>query len=143
MKRIMLLLFAGLVAVLSPMTSLAYDADLAKAFATLFEPVQGQKAGAGLHLIKAPKLMARINAGEPFVMLDVRTPAEARVIGMTLPGAMAIPLNALFLPENLARIPTDQTVVVICKSGTRASAVALPKRARGHPSGSNTAYWLD
>jgi rhodanese-related sulfurtransferase len=40
-------------------------------------------------------------------------------------------MNAVFLPENLERIPQDKTVVVICKSGTRATAVGTALRHIG------------
>jgi rhodanese-related sulfurtransferase len=130
MKR-MMLLSAGVVALLVAPTTLAYDAELAKGFASLFEPVQGQKAGAGLHLMKPEKLLEQLKAGEAIVTLDVRTPAEADVLGMTVPNAMVIPLNVLFLPENLARIPTDKPVVIVCKSGTRSTAAATALRMVG------------
>jgi rhodanese-related sulfurtransferase len=39
-----------------------------------------------------------------------------------LPGTLVIPINELFTEANLALIPTDKTVVVLCLSGTRATA---------------------
>lgn len=131
MKRITLLLWACLAALLFAPMSLAYDADLAKSFAALFEPVQGQKAGAALHLMKPEKLTALLRQGKPVVALDVRTPAEARIVGMTLPGTLAIPLSELFMPGNLQRIPTDRMVVVVCKTGTFATAATTALRAIG------------
>ena len=131
MKRIRLLLWACLASLLFAPVSLAYDAALAKSFAALFEPVQGQKAGAALHLMKPEKLMALLRAGKPVVALDVRTPAEAGIVGMTLPGTLAIPLSELFMPGNLQRIPTDRMVVVICKSGACATAAGTGLRVIG------------
>ena len=131
MKRITLLLSAMLVALLFAPASLAYDSDLARAFAAMMEPVQGQKAGAALHLITAEKLVARVSAGEPIMALDIRTPAEADIFGMSLPGTMAIPLSELFMPGNLNRIPTDRPVVVVCKSGIFAAAAGTELRMIG------------
>ena len=65
------------------------------------------------------------------VALDVRTPAETGVYGVTLPGALMIPINELFTPANLARIPADKTVVVLCLSGTRATAAGTALRHIG------------
>jgi rhodanese-related sulfurtransferase len=130
MKRVIVIL-TGLAALLLVSTSLAYDAGLAEGFATLFEPVQGQKAGKALHLMKADQYLARVKAGEAMLTVDVRTPAEAAVLGMTLPDALAIPINRLFLPEGLAQIPTDRPVVVVCKSGTRATAAGTALRMIG------------
>ena len=44
---------------------------------------------------------------------------------------MAIPINELFTPANLDLIPTDKTVVVVCKSGTRATAAGTALRHIG------------
>jgi rhodanese-related sulfurtransferase len=42
-----------------------------------------------------------------------------------------IPVSELFTDDNLARIPTDRTVIVICKSGTRATAAGIALRHIG------------
>jgi rhodanese-related sulfurtransferase len=131
MKRITLLLSAGVAALLFAPAGLGYDTGLAESFATLFQPVQGAKAGAALHLMKPEKLVARVRAGEPIVALDIRTPAEAGIFGMTLPGSLAIPLSELFTPGNLQRIPTDRPVVVVCKTGTFAAAATTALRGIG------------
>ena len=60
--------------------------------------------------------------------LDVRTPAEIGVFTSILPGSLTIPVNELFTEDNLGRIPTDKTVVVLCKSGTRATAAGTALR---------------
>jgi len=50
---------------------------------------------------------------------------------MTLPGSMRIPASELFLPQNLERIPQDKTVVIVCKSGIRATAMGTALRHVG------------
>jgi len=112
-------------------TAWSYDQALAKSYAQLFEPVAGAKAGKALHLLTPADFVARVNAGEQIVTLDVRTPAEVRVFTSTLPEALAIPVNEVFKSENLARIPTDKPVVVICYSGTRAVVVGIALRHIG------------
>jgi rhodanese-related sulfurtransferase len=72
-----------------------------------------------------------VKAKEPLVALDVRTPAETDVYSVTLPGALLIPINELFTEANLTRIPTDKTVVVICQTGTRATAAGTALRHIG------------
>lgn len=109
----------------------AYDATLAESYADLFAPVQGAKAGKALHLMKADAFIKKLQTKEPMVVLDVRTPAEAGVIGMTMPGALAISIDQLFTPDNLERIPTDTPVVVLCLSGTRATAAGTALRHVG------------
>src|SRR5688500_6076858 len=67
-------------------------------------------------------LKARIDAGQPPVILDVREPSEAAIC--SLPGARLIPLGEL--PRRLGELDRGAEIVVHCKSGMRsAKAVAL------------------
>jgi len=131
MKRTCALLLGLAGALVFAASAAAYDAEGAAAFARLFAAVQGEKAGKALHLIPPDAFVERIKKGEHLVALDIRTPAETRIYGMTLPATLAIPLHTLFAPENLARIPTDRTVLVVCKSDTRATAAATALRFIG------------
>lgn len=56
---------------------------------------------------------------EKITLLDVRTDAEAKVVAM--PDAIHIPMDRLFRPENLAKLPTDGKLIVVCHSGNRAA----------------------
>ncbi len=124
------------IAVLSMLTAFAasaadYDAALAASYARLFAPVSGAGAGKALHCITPEKFLQDIQACKPLVSLDVRTPNESGVVGITLPQSLAIPVSQVFEPENLARLPRDPALVVICQSGIRASAVATALRHIG------------
>ncbi len=112
-------------------SAFAFDHDLAESYARLFEPVAGAKAGKALHLISPEALVEELKQGKEVVTLDVRTPAESGVFTMAVPGGLAIPANELFQSENLNRLPTDKRVVVVCKSGTRATAVGTALRHVG------------
>lgn len=114
----------------APMTS-AYDADLAKSYQHLFAEVSGQKLGKTMHLIKPQVFVEDIKKGKAMVALDVRTPKELGVFAMTLPGTLRIPVDQVFAKENLSRLPTDRPIVVICKSGDRATAVGTALRHTG------------
>ncbi len=78
------------------------------------------------NLAKAPcrvtpkKILEWIKKGEEVILLDIRTPAEASIVGLTYKNSMHIPMSELFKKENLERIPKDKKVVVVCHSGTRA-----------------------
>jgi rhodanese-related sulfurtransferase len=91
----------------------------------------GESAGKALHLMKPRVFLDKIKAGERVVPLDIRTPAETSIFTASLPGGLAIPMNELFIAENLARVPTDTPVVVLCKSGTRATAAGTALRHIG------------
>jgi rhodanese-related sulfurtransferase len=109
----------------------SYDAAMAESYATLFAPVKGAGAGKALHLVMPDAFLNKVKANEPLVALDVRTPAEMVVFTSILPGSLMIPVNELFTEANLARIPTDKTVVVLCKSGARATAAGTALRHIG------------
>lgn len=109
----------------------SYDTGLADSYAKLFAPVKGKAAGKALHLMKPDVFLKKVIAREPLVVLDVRTPAEYAVYTSSLPGAMWVPINELFNKDNLSQIPKDKAVVVLCKSGTRATAAGIGLRHIG------------
>lgn len=123
------LLAAAAVGLAAPAWS--YDGAMAESYAKLFARVEGPAAGKALHLIKADAFVDKVKTKEPLVALDIRTPAEMGVYGATLPGSLAIPINELFTKANLERIPTDKPVVVLCMTGTRATAAGTALRHVG------------
>jgi adenylyltransferase/sulfurtransferase len=76
--------------------------------------------------ITAEELKAMQDAGEKFLLVDVREPAEWEIV--RIPGAVLIPKGEL--PSKLAELPQDQPVITYCKTGIRsAEALALLKNA--------------
>ena len=78
-------------------------------------------------VITAETLYSRLNdtdtTNDPYV-LSIRS-AEHYALGH-IPGAVNIGLTSLFTEENLAKLPTDKQIVVVCYTGHSASqAVAL------------------
>jgi rhodanese-related sulfurtransferase len=130
MKPIRIILSA-LTLLLVATTGWAYDAQLASSYAQLFAPVKGAKAGKQLHLMRVEAFVDGVKLGKDYVTLDVRTPAELGIFGAALPNNLPIPVDQLFQPANLDRIPTDKPVVVVCQSGTRAAAVGTALRHVG------------
>ena len=116
---------------LASMPGWAYDTELAASYAQLFEPVNGARTGKELHMMKVEAFVEGVKGGKAFIALDVRTPAEAGMFTMALPNSLAIPVDQLFHPANLDRLPTDTPVVVVCKSGTRAAVVGTALRHIG------------
>jgi rhodanese-related sulfurtransferase len=68
-------------------------------------------------LIPASDLWASIHSkSNPYAVVDVR-PAEEYAKGH-VPGAINLPIDVLFRPESLARLPSrDKPVVLVCQSG--------------------------
>ncbi len=108
-----------------------YDAGLAQSYARLFEPAVGAQTGKALHLMKPGQFVNDLQKGKQIVALDIRTPRECGVLGMTLPVRVSIPINEVFLAEYLDRIPRDRPVVIVCQSGSRAVAVGIALRHVG------------
>lgn len=109
----------------------AYDRGMAEQYVQMFEPVQGPKAGKELHLIKPDQFVDEVKAGKQFVTVDIRTPNETMFFTGNLPGHLVIPLNQLFKHDQLAKLPDDKPIVVLCKSGTRATAAVTALRRVG------------
>ncbi|MCB1772083.1 MAG: rhodanese-like domain-containing protein [Gammaproteobacteria bacterium] len=127
-RQLVVLLFTAMI-VAMPVN--AYDHSKADGYANMFASVQGAKAGKALHLINPDQFVRDVRLGKAYVTVDIRTPGETRFFTASLPGHLVIPLEQLFRPEQLARLPEDQPIVLICKSGTRASAAATALRDVG------------
>jgi rhodanese-related sulfurtransferase len=53
------------------------------------------------------------------------------LVQVGLPNVLTIPLDELFRPENLDRLPTTGKILVLCKSGHRSMAAATGLRHIG------------
>jgi rhodanese-related sulfurtransferase len=130
--KIVLRILCALVFLAIPSTSLlAYNQDLAASYETFFEPFAGKATAKNLQMMQVPDFVAAVKNGEKLVVLDTRTPAETGIFVMSTPDTLVIPMNEVFKAENLARIPTEQKLVVVCKAGHRATAVAMALRHIG------------
>ena len=83
-------------------------------------------AAAAESTITALELKAMQDAGEDFLLVDVRETGEYDIVA--IPGSVLIPKGDL--PARLSTLPTDKPIVLHCKSGARsAEALALLKGA--------------
>ena len=69
-----------------------------------------------------------ISSGSPHLLVDVRTPEEFATGHIA--GALNIPPDSL--PTRLAEIPSDQPVVVYCRSGNRSAQASQLLAAAGY-----------
>jgi adenylyltransferase/sulfurtransferase len=79
------------------------------------------------------ELKARIDAGKPPLIVDVREPWEAAICA--IPGAMLIPLGEL--PRRIGELDPSTEIVVHCKSGARSATAVGLLRAHGFPGAVN------
>jgi len=108
----------------------AYDKIMAESYAEFFAPFSHKATGKSLHMMGNAAFIKHAKAGELFI-LDVRTPGETSILGFNIPETVAIPMDQVFKPENLARLPTDMKIVVVCKAGHRAMAISTALRHIG------------
>ena len=79
-------------------------------------------AAASGHTISALDLRAKMDAGDDFLLVDVREQNEYEIV--SIPGSVLIPKGDILSGEALASLPQDRPLVLHCKSGAR-SAEAL------------------
>jgi molybdopterin/thiamine biosynthesis adenylyltransferase/rhodanese-related sulfurtransferase len=77
--------------------------------------------------VSAGQLKARLDLGDPVMVVDVREPQESDING--IPGSIAIPLEAL---ETMApALDRGSEIVVYCKVGVRSAAAVEQLRTAG------------
>jgi molybdopterin/thiamine biosynthesis adenylyltransferase/rhodanese-related sulfurtransferase len=85
-------------------------------------------AAASNHTISARDLKAKMDAGEDFLLVDVREQNEYEIV--SIPGSVLIPKGDIISGEALASLPQNRTLVLHCKSGARsAEALAVLHKA--------------
>ncbi|HXG16946.1 MAG TPA: rhodanese-like domain-containing protein [Calidithermus sp.] len=89
--------------------------------------------------ITPQELKARLDAGRPPVLLDVREDWETRLC--RLPDAVHIPIEELEL--RVDELDPDDEIVVYCHQGVRSAAVARWLEGRGFRRVRNLAGGLD
>lgn len=109
----------------------SYDAELAKRLDAMFSQMTPEVLKQRPCQIDSNQLFEMIKKKEDFVILDVRTPQEQSITGITWKNTLNIPMHEVFKPENLNRLPKDKKIVVVCHSGDRAAAVVTALRAIG------------
>lgn len=106
-------------------SGLAYDHDQAKKFDTFFSKFSQQACANSKLFISSDETMKMIRNQENYLLLDVRTDGEASVITVSDTKSLHIPIEHLFEEQNLAKLPTDRPILIICHSGTRATMSAI------------------
>ena len=108
----------------------AYDVTMAESYDQYFKPFSEKATSKSLHMIKTADFVKGLRAGKLFV-LDVRTPGETGIYGITVPESVAIPMDQVFNADNLKLLPTSGKIVIVCKAGHRAMAVSTALRHIG------------
>ncbi len=83
--------------------------------------------------ISVSELARRHDAGEDFLLLDVREPDE--IATASIPWASVIPMGEI--PERVAELPADKPIYVLCRSGARSGRVTQFLNQNGYPDAAN------
>jgi adenylyltransferase/sulfurtransferase len=89
---------------------------------------EAQLAAAGSTIL-ATELQAKRDAGEDFLLVDVREPAEYEIV--KIPDSVLIPKGDILNGSALARLPQDKQIVLYCKSGIRSAEALAALKAAG------------
>ncbi len=95
---------------------LALTALLVSACGVPMRPARPAAAPSGYANISVAELKARLDAGEPLILLDVRSPEEYTQDGHVA-GSVLIPLPELI--QRIGELDRERPVVCICRSGNR------------------------
>jgi rhodanese-related sulfurtransferase len=109
----------------------AFDKQLATKFDSMFSQLTPEMITKKPCEVNAKQLFEMIKAKEDFLILDIRTPQEMAIVGITYKDTIKIPMHELFKEENLKKLPTNKKIVVVCHTGTRAAAATMALRAVG------------
>ncbi|WP_437719826.1 rhodanese-like domain-containing protein [Sorangium sp. So ce861] len=80
--------------------------------------------------ISVKELFLKLKAGEPVVLLDVRTPGEHEIAA--LPGSTLIPLTELAERADEVAAPEGSLIVAYCHHGVRSLSAAAILEKLGH-----------
>ncbi len=106
----------------------AFDTNKAESFDAFYSHMTQKACAASKLFIDGDEVMQMLREEKRFTFLDIRTKGEMAVLGLKTVNTIEMPLEHLFEKENLAKLPTDALIVVVCHSGTRATmAVASLK----------------
>ena len=91
--------------------------------------------------IAVAEVKAKLDAGEPVHLLDVREPEEIAIC--SLPGAESIPMMQLFTGLKRTEAAPDAAVVVVCHHGIRSLEAARLLQMQGFTNVKSMAGGID
>jgi rhodanese-related sulfurtransferase len=89
--------------------------------------------------ISVEDLKRKRDAGEAFVLLDVREPDE--IATAAIAGVTAIPM--MDIPQRFAELPNDADIIVMCHHGSRSAHVTQFLNDNGYSRAANLEGGID
>ena len=109
----------------------AHDKARATRYLKLYSQCDGKQIGKSLFMVTSEALVGKLKKGEDLFILDVRTKAEEKIIGMNMSNAMFVPMNKVFEESTISKLPKDKQIIVLCRKGVRSSLVTMGLRDIG------------
>jgi rhodanese-related sulfurtransferase len=128
MKVLRNFLLVGFVMAFTALPSLAQDDALAKRMNDVLS--KGIEQGHWQVNSDEVNMWIKTKAAD-FVVVDVRPKGEAYQ-GGHIPGAIHIPYHQILTPANLAKLPKDKKIVLVCATGQLENLPVVPLRILGH-----------
>ena len=122
MKKI---LYTTISLALLSINALGYDNTKASELDHFYSHMTQKACASSKLFVKADDVMKMLRENKKVTLLDIRTKGEHAVISIGLKNSIYIPLQDLFKAKNLDKLPTDQTIILVCHSGTRATLAAI------------------
>jgi rhodanese-related sulfurtransferase len=127
MKKILVMLWVAVLA-----AAIAVPAASADDTANKLNAVLSQGPQARFWQVTADDVLAMINAKKgDFVIVDVR-PNPAEFGGGHIPGAIQVPVQDIFKPENLRKLPKNKKIILACVTGQTQNLPVVGLRALGY-----------
>jgi len=102
-----------------------YDVEKAKSFNDFYSHMTQKACADSTLFIAADTVMKFLKEKKNILLLDVRTDAEASVVGLTADNSLHIPIEHLFNQKELHKLPNNTPIMILCHSGTRATMAAV------------------
>ena len=118
-------LFSSLATAVFAVSASAYDTAKAENLNNFYSHLTQQACADSKLFTTGDDVMKMFRDKAKFTLLDVRTAGENAVVSLSSENAMHIPVKNLFEKANLEKLPTDQPIIIVCHSGTRAVMVAM------------------
>lgn len=118
-------LFSSIATAVFAVSASAYDTAKAENLNSFYSHLTQQVCADSKLFTTGEDVMKMFRDKANFTLLDVRTAGENTIISLSSENAIHIPVENLFEKANLDKLPTDQPIIIVCHSGTRAVMIAM------------------
>lgn len=82
--------------------------------------------------MKVNELKQKLQSGEDLLLLDIREKEEIEESGEKIEGSENIPMGKVFTEATQGKLPKDQKIIAICRTGGRCGIITKELSQRGY-----------